>query len=261
MDITQIFRGIANKLLADFDQIQAQIEHSGERGGQREAALRAFLTKYLPKKYALGTGHIIDKTGNTSKQCDIVIYDAFNCPLILAEEGYQLFPAEAVFGVVEVKSVLDAGAIAEGVQNIQSVKILERSEPIAGSIFAYRSRYRKRSRIESAAHALRRKNTSIRPRERVDLVCILTDGLLLNYKTEPHWGEGEEGSALIVCVDVTPSILLLFLFWLIEILKERHSSMPNLVGYASRGEIGIVKMLSPAEGENLVMPPLVEGQG
>jgi hypothetical protein len=122
MDIREIFQGIANKLLADFDQIQAQIEHSGERGGQRERALKAFLARYLPKKYTLGTGHIIDKTGNTSRQCDVVIYDDFNCPLLLAEEGYQLFPAEAVFGVIEVKSVLDASAIAQGVQAIQSVK-------------------------------------------------------------------------------------------------------------------------------------------
>jgi hypothetical protein len=212
----------------------------------------------LPKKYTLGTGHIIDKTGNTSRQCDVVIYDDFNCPLLLAEEGYQLFPAEAVFGVIEVKSVLDASAIAQGVQAIQSVKRLERSEPIAGSIFAYRSRYKKKPQIETAADALRRNNRSIPPRERVDLVCVLTDGLLLNYKTEPYWGEGKEGSSLIVCVDATPSILLLFLFWLIEILKERHSLLPNLVGYASEGEIGMVKMLSPAEGEELVIPPLVK---
>jgi hypothetical protein len=261
MDIREIFQGIANKLLADFDQIQAQIEHDGERGRQRERALKAFLAKYLPKKYALGTGHILDKTGNTSKQCDIVIYDAFNCPLLLAEEGYQLFPAEAVFGVVEVKSVFDASALAEGVRNIQSVKRLERGEPIAGSIFAYRSRYKKKPRIETAAGALRRENRSVLPRERVDLICVLTDGLLFNYKTEPHWGEGKEGSGLIACIDATPSILLLFLFWLTEILKERHSSMPNLVGYASKGEIGIVKMLSPAEGEELVIPPLVESKG
>lgn len=254
MDITEIFQGIGNRLLTDFDQIQAQIEHAGERGELRESALRAFLEKYLPKKYALGTGHVLDKVGNTSNQCDIVIYDAFNCPVLLAEEGYQLFPAESVFGVIEVKSILDADSLSKGIGNIRSVKRLVRSEPIAGSIFAYRSRYRKLPRIETAAYALRRENKPVPPRERVDLVCILTDGLLFNYKTKPHWGEGREGSALFVCTDATPSILLLFLFWLIEILKERCSAMPNLIGYASGGEIGTVKMLSPADGEELVVP-------
>lgn len=247
MDINEIFQGIANKLLTDFDQIQAQIEHAGERGEQRERAVRAFLAKYLPKKYSLGTGHVIDRKGNTSNQCDIVIYDAFNCPLLLAEEGYQLFPAEAVFGVIEVKSVFDANTIAESVQNIQSVKQLERSEPIAGSVFAYRSRYRKEPKIEIAASALRRENKSIPPRERVDLVCILTDGLIWDYKSEPDWGE--EGGWLQVFWDVTPSILLLFLSWLIEILEERYSSMPNLIGYASGGEIGLVKLLPSTDNE------------
>lgn len=247
MDIKEIFLGIANKLLADFDQIQAQIDHAGERGRQRERAIATFLAKYLPKRYSLGTGHVIDSRGNVSKQCDIVIYDALNCPLLLAEEGYQLFPVEAVFGIVEVKSVFDAGTIAKSVQNIQSAKQLQRDEPVAGAVFAYRSRYKVEPRIEVAADALRRENNSIPPRERVDLVCILTDGVLFNYKGEPDWGE--EGSGLIVCLDATPSILLLFLYWLIEILKERRSSMPNLIGYASEGEIGTVKLLPPTDSE------------
>jgi hypothetical protein len=227
----------------------------------RENALKAFLDKYLPKKYALGTGHILDEAGNMSRQCDVVIYDAFNCPVLLAEEGYQLFPAESVFGVIEVKSVFDADSLSKGVDNIRSVKHLVRSEPIAGSIFTYRSRYRKTPRIETAAHALRRENKPVPPRERVDLVCVLTDGLLFNYKTKPHWGEGKEGSALFVCTDATPSILLLFLFWLIEILEERYSTMLNLIGYASEGEIGMVKMLSPAEGEELVVPSTTPERG
>lgn len=147
MNVREIFQGIANKLLTDFDQIQGQIEHAGERGKQREAAVTAFLAKYLPKKYALGTGHVIDQKGDVSKQCDIVIYDAFNCPLLLVEEGYRIFPPEAVFGVIEVKSVFDAATTSESVQAIQSVKRLERGEPIAGGVFAYRSRYKKEPRL------------------------------------------------------------------------------------------------------------------
>lgn len=248
MNITDIFQGIANKLLADFDQIQAQIDHAGERGKQREQAVRILLSKYLPRKYSLGTGHVIDMKGNMSKQCDIVIYDAFNCPLLLAKEGYQLFPTEAVFGVIEVKSVFDAATIAESVQSIQSVKRLERHEPIAGGVFAYRSRYRTEPRVEIAANALRRENKFIPPWERIDLICILTDGLILNYKSEPDWGE--KGSHLDVFIE-TPSNLLIFLYYLIMILEERHSSMPNLVGYASGGEVGYVHLLSSAEDEEL----------
>jgi hypothetical protein len=246
MDIKEVFQGIANKLLVDFDQIHSQIDHAGERGRQREKAVEAFLVKYLPKKYSIGTGHVIDRQGNISKQCDIVIYDAFNCPLLLVEEGYQLFPAEAVFGVIEVKSVFDASTAEESVQNIQSVKGLEREEPIAGCVFAYRSRYKTEPKIEAAAYALSRVNKSVPPRERIDLVCILADGVLLDYKGSPNWGEGEEG-AIQVHLDAEPSVLLLFLYYVMTILEERHSSMPNLIAYASQGEIGTVRAIPAAE--------------
>lgn len=250
MNVREIFQGIASKLLTDFDQIQGQIEHAGERGKQRETSVMAFLAKYLPKKYALGTGHVIDQKGIVSKQCDIVIYDAFNCPLLLVEEGYRVFPTEAVLGVIEVKSVFDAATVSESVRTIQSVKRLERDEPIVGGVFAYRSRYKKEPKIEIAANALRRVNKAISPRERVDLVCILADGILLDYKGEPQWGEGQEG-ALFVFLEADPPPLLLFLYFLITILEERNSSVPSLIGYAFEGEIGEfgrVALLSPAEG-------------
>jgi hypothetical protein len=248
MQIIEIFDGIANKLLTDFDKIQAQIDHAGERGKQRERAIRDFLAKYLPRKYALGTGHVIDVEGSISKQCDIVIYDDLNCPLLLAEEGYQLFPAEAVFGVIEVKSALDANTIAQGVQNIQSVKQLKRighDEQVLGGIFAYRSKYGK-GRIEAIANALRRENKSIPPRERLDLVCVLTDGLIFDYKGFEGW---EEEGAMHVFLDATPSVLLLFLYYLIDLLEVRHSTMPSLIHYASGGELGIVRLLPSADYE------------
>ena len=113
LNVKQIFEGIANTMLTDFDQIQSQIGHAGERGEDRETVVRDFLAKYLPKKYAIGSGQIIDRYGGISRQCDIVIYDALNCPLLLVKEGYQIFPVEAVLGVVEVKSILNSRSLED----------------------------------------------------------------------------------------------------------------------------------------------------
>lgn len=247
MDVAEIFKGISSMLLAEFDQVQHQIPHLGERGTQRENSLATLLQKYLPGKFSMGTGQVLDIRGNISRQCDIVIYDALNCPLLLAEEGYQLFPAESVFGVVQVKSVYDASTAADAVQNIASVKLLERDQPIAGAIFAFRSRYKREPKIVTAANALRRLNNTIAPEARVDLVCILADGVLSNYKSAPDWGRS--GSGLLAVLEAAPSNLLLFLYWLIEILEERESFMPDLVGYATGGEIGVVTLLSSAACE------------
>ena len=58
-NLRQILEGMANTMLIDFDQIQAQIGNAGERGEDREVVVRDFLAKYLPKKYALGSGQVI----------------------------------------------------------------------------------------------------------------------------------------------------------------------------------------------------------
>jgi hypothetical protein len=242
-NVKRIFEGISNKLLVDFDLVQAQIKHAGERGKQRENALASLLIKYLPKKYAVGSGHVMDVTGNISHQCDLVIYDAFNCPLLLVEDDYQLFPVESVLGVVEVKSVLNSRALVESVANIQSVRRLERQEPVAGFVFGYRSGFTKEPRIVAVARALQKANGNVPARERLDLLCVLSDGLIQEWKGEPKWDESD--CRLQVCLEAEPTTLLLFMSWLIDGLEERSSSMPSLVGYASGFGIGTSTLLRP----------------
>lgn len=246
MDVQKIFQGISNKLIVDFAQIQNQISHSGEKGNLRERSIRDILQKYLPKKYSIGTGHILDYQGNISRQCDIVIYDSLNCPVLLVEDGYQAFPVESVIGVVEVKSVLNGKTVAESIENIRSVKCLLRDAPVIGVVFAFESGYSKEPKIEAVANAFRRLNDSIEPRERVDLVCVLSQGMILEYKIDPPYGL--EHSTMDVFYEIIPPTLLLFLFYLIMLLEQRKSSMPDLLSYALKGggEIGYVKRISSA---------------
>jgi hypothetical protein len=190
MKVKNIFQGIAKKMLIDFDEIQSQIAHAGERGGQREQTLRDFLSKYLPKKYSVGTGQVIDKYGNISPQCDVVVYDAFNCPLILIEEGYQLFPVEAVAGVIEVKSILNATEIQDAVGKILKIKQLNREVPIAGFLFAYRSTYSgdNKQKVITSAEAFLRASNAVPSHKKIDLTCILAEGILRSNYGPPDWG-------------------------------------------------------------------------
>lgn len=244
ISVQQVFQGIAATMLADFDQIQAQIVHPGARGEDRELAVKDFLSKYLPKKYAVGSGQIIDRSGGISSQCDIVVYDAFNCPLLLVKEGYQVFPVETVLAVIEVKSVLTAGKIKESVETIASAKALKREDPIAGYVFAFRSNYKQEDRIEAVAHTLLRVSKDLPARHRVDVICVLAEGLVRELKSSPDWGD--EGYATEVFFpEVSP--LAFFLYWLIEAIGERKSSMPDVLAYASdasHGYLGIVKVLA-----------------
>jgi hypothetical protein len=64
---------------------------------------------------------VIDRFGKTSKQADIVIYDAHNQPNFLR----KVFPVEMVFSVIEVKTSMDSNEAASALENLKSVNALE----------------------------------------------------------------------------------------------------------------------------------------
>src|SRR6185295_12972960 len=102
MDLKKVLNAIGSQMLVDFENFQSEIKHMGERGNEREANLQLLLEAYLPKRYAIGKGEIVDSDGMVSRQCDLIVYDAFNSPLLLSGKDYRVFPAESVYGVIEV---------------------------------------------------------------------------------------------------------------------------------------------------------------
>lgn len=89
----------------------------------REKIVSELLKPFLPSKLAVGTGFIITSQNNISTQCDIIIYDKENTPII--ENGEQrFFPIECVVGVIEVKSVLTKQKLKESLQKLANIKKL-----------------------------------------------------------------------------------------------------------------------------------------
>jgi hypothetical protein len=92
-------------------------QHRGIRGDERADALAQLLRQHLPKDFSIGKGEAIDYLDSRTGQLDLVIYDsATAAPLLTAGENL-LLPAEALYAVIEVKSVLtqdelDACALA-----------------------------------------------------------------------------------------------------------------------------------------------------
>lgn len=257
MDVKAIFQGIADKMMVDFRDIQSQITHQGGRGGNWEQTLKEFLVKYLPKRYSIGSGQIIDSIGNVSGQCDIVIYDAFNCPLILVSDNHQIFPVEAVHCVIEVKSVLNATKIREGILSIKKIKQFDREEPIAGFLFAASSVYKgevewninhehdnTKFKIEAVAETWLRQSKDILPPHMMDGICVLSEGYVEHPKFPPEWGRERMYHGVQAVIDAIPSILLLFFSEILQQLEYRQTLKPFLVRYATRGEIGIVRPLT-----------------
>lgn len=140
MKIGEIFGGLNMELRGQIIA-SGQIQHAGGKGAVRETALLRLLSKYFPSRYSFGTGDLVSITGRRTKQCDIVIHDGFRTPPLFRSEDHTVFSAEAVFGVIEVKSVLTAGKLREAYLNIESAKLTATNSyhrrPFWGGIFAY----------------------------------------------------------------------------------------------------------------------------
>ena len=140
-NIEAYFDDIGSNMLRFFDGWDDHIPHQGEKGGIRERRVSDFLKSHLPRKYGVGTGHIIDREGTMSLQEDIVLFDANNSPTLRIDDYYQIFPCETVYATVEVKSTLDTQAIDACIEHTKRLHELNRGElgPIESFVFAYDS--------------------------------------------------------------------------------------------------------------------------
>lgn len=241
MDLSEVFDGIGKQMLLDFEQIQAQVKHAGERGGEREASLRAFLSAYLPSKYAVSNGEIVDEIGQTSRQCDLVIFDHLNCPLLLAGKDYRVFPTEPVLATIEVKSVLSVAELKDASGKIKSIKDLQRANgTIAGVVFAYSSTW-KIDPMGSIAEKLRLINRDLEPHQFIDLLCVLDTGVINIVDETGCTGITSNFSkrSMLVWHELSPPVLLWFFIQLLDLLYGQKSSSPNYQQYARMFEIGI----------------------
>ena len=123
---------LEQKLLCTKLALSSQsITHPGVLGEVSEDHFIEILRKYLPQRYAVDTGIVLDSQGATSDQIDVIIYDNQYTPTLLDQLNHRFVPAEAVYAIFEVKPVINkftidyAGAKAESVR-----KLLRTSIPI-----------------------------------------------------------------------------------------------------------------------------------
>lgn len=121
---TEELRGASRAVLAT---------HSGLRGGHREELCREFLEAFLPRRFSIGRGQVFDTFGHVSQECDIVIWDDQNYPR-LPERGHNLFFAESVRCVVEVKTRWSTDEWKDTLQKTKSVRDLMPSHAAYGGL-------------------------------------------------------------------------------------------------------------------------------
>ncbi|WP_428268689.1 DUF6602 domain-containing protein [Haliangium sp.] len=114
------------KLIAEMKLTDA-ITHDGTKGHVGEQRWIGLFDRYLPTRFKAQSGIVIDHTGATSDQIDIVIHDRHYTPPILGQGSHVYILAEAVYAVFEIKQAASAETMADAGDKIASVRGLERT--------------------------------------------------------------------------------------------------------------------------------------
>ena len=121
----EVFAHAAKRLRQEFAELST-VPHNALKGSEAEELVRRFLREHIPKRFDVSSGFVIDPEDTVSRQTDIVVYDAFNCPVYRASENAGIFPSDNVAAVVEVKSRLTRERLREAFQNIAETKSLKK---------------------------------------------------------------------------------------------------------------------------------------
>jgi hypothetical protein len=145
----RIFRTILNDKVEKFkfvfeqtsknifwDEKSNQLIHPGEYGKYREAVCKEFIRLLIPGRLDISEGFIITPENGTSTQCDIIVFDKNNSPLIENTEMQRFFPIETVCAVGEVKSDITKSELKTALNKLAKTKTLR--EQVKSDTFLFR---------------------------------------------------------------------------------------------------------------------------
>jgi hypothetical protein len=201
--LADLMENAARELSVGIEASRAAFGHNLTKGEAVEAAVRDFFRKYYPQSIGVAHGQVVDAKGAMSKQLDVILYDAARTPILYTdrENEQRLIPVEGVIAAVEVKTKLvlaDLPAIAESARVLKS---LDRS--------AYY--FSERSIVQTAQRAygqewpvmppmffivafdgpapgrvaarLKIAHDGLPHHQRVDLACVLNQGVVVNQSS------------------------------------------------------------------------------
>jgi hypothetical protein len=104
--VAQYWAGVQQRLEAEVTVFAELVRHEAERGRENEAVLARILGSFVPRRYGVGSGLLIDSSDHYSRQTDVVLFDQSDELAVLAQTTQLLFPVENVLAGIEVKTTL-----------------------------------------------------------------------------------------------------------------------------------------------------------
>lgn len=128
----EAFIKVQQTLALQLELAAGSITHPGAQGDVSEDHWLEVFRAYLPNRYEVAKGFVIDSRGAKSEQIDLIVFDRHFTPTLLDQQRHRYIPVEAVYAVFEAKPAMDKAQIEYAAQKAASVRRLHRtSVPIA----------------------------------------------------------------------------------------------------------------------------------
>ncbi len=119
-DVAREMRSKSASIRRDF------ASHRLSAGENREDIVEKFLIDHLPRKFGVSSGMVISHDGTFSNQADLLVVDALNNSPLYATTRNQLWPVEAIYALVEVKTSLNPSDLSDAIAKGRRFKTLNR---------------------------------------------------------------------------------------------------------------------------------------
>lgn len=92
-------------------------------GDEVEDLIREKISLFLPERYLVKQGHVVNSEGKVSNQLDIIIFDRLNTPKFFESTNNTVFyPIESVLAIGEIKKTLRSKDLIEFGKKIKFLK-------------------------------------------------------------------------------------------------------------------------------------------
>lgn len=143
-NIKGFHESITKELISVKDRVRSLIgdKHWGEEGRYKEAVLRNVISKFLPQGYSVGTGFVINRDKQITRQLDILVYDN-SSPILFSQGDLVVVLAHTVRAIIEVKAEIHSSidlkkAIIRSEENAEKIHSwTTKDRPLFNGVFSY----------------------------------------------------------------------------------------------------------------------------
>ncbi|GAA3757902.1 DUF6602 domain-containing protein [Flavobacterium ginsengiterrae] len=136
------FKEILENIIGDINEAKRKansIYSAGNiktSGDEVEDLIREKISLFLPERYLVKQGHIVNSEGKVSNQFDIIIFDRLSTPKFFESKNQTVFyPIESVLAVGEIKKTLRQNDLVDFGKKIKFLKVDMKRQLIENTFF------------------------------------------------------------------------------------------------------------------------------